>query len=125
MRRTLLAAALLVCACKKPPPPAPPPPDPRIVLRDRARLVLERMCGECHIGTLPTALPRALAVYDLMQPEWSAKMNPTQLRDLVERISGTLIAGPRDGKINDATDAEKATIRAFVAGELAHVDGDL
>ncbi len=116
---------LLAVACRRSPLPtsaAPVPVSARVVLRDRARLVLERMCRECHIGTLPTALPRALAVYDLSQTEWSARMTPLQLRDLLDRIGGTLIAGPRDGKVNDATAAEKEAVRAFVAGELSAMD---
>ncbi len=55
-------------------------------LRDAARLVLEAHCGECHIGSYPTALPRALEVYDLAEPEWARRMTDAQLSELAQRI---------------------------------------
>ena len=60
----------------------------RTSLRDSARLVLERECGECHIPDSPTGLPSALTVYDLRELEWSNRMTDTQLEKLSARIAG-------------------------------------
>jgi mono/diheme cytochrome c family protein len=56
------------------------------ILRESAREVLDRNCGECHTSALPTALPRALAVYDLTQLDWSRRMSAAQLRDAEGRL---------------------------------------
>jgi hypothetical protein len=85
-------------------------------LRDEARLTLERHCGACHIRDEPTALPRALAVYDLREPDWSARMNDAQLHDAVTRLGEPL---PPDGKENDVSPAERATFARFVDAEVA------
>ncbi|HTQ48800.1 MAG TPA: hypothetical protein VMI75_38845 [Polyangiaceae bacterium] len=56
------------------------------VLREASREVLDRNCGECHTSTLPTALPRALRVYDLVQLDWSRRMTDAQLRSAESRL---------------------------------------
>jgi mono/diheme cytochrome c family protein len=56
------------------------------VLREAAREVLDRNCGECHTSTLPTAVPRALRVYDLAELDWSHHMTDEQLHDAESRL---------------------------------------
>jgi mono/diheme cytochrome c family protein len=55
-------------------------------LRESARALLETNCGECHTRGSPNALPRALAVYDLDQTEWSRRMTADQLREAERRL---------------------------------------
>src|SRR5579872_5430750 len=45
------------------------------VAREAARAVLETHCSECHDPGSPGALPRALRVFDLAAPDWSAHMS--------------------------------------------------
>jgi len=59
-------------------------------LRDDARIVLERHCGRCHVREYPTALPGALAVFDLRKPDWSARMSDAQLRSALWRLGEPL-----------------------------------
>ena len=66
-----LLLAGLAGACGEP-ATAPADDAEHVRLRDDARLVLEAHCGQCHIGDYDTALPRALAVFDLGETEWSA-----------------------------------------------------
>jgi hypothetical protein len=77
-------------------------------------LVLEEQCGDCHIDSLPTALPNALAVFNLRETEWSARMTPAQLRQLPERLDVTL---PKDEPA--VTPNQLEAVRRFVASELA------
>lgn len=62
--------------------------DARASLRDRARIVLEQECGECHIPEYPTALKGALEVFDLRREEWAGRMTEAQLHKLSSRIVG-------------------------------------
>lgn len=84
-------------------------------LRDDSRLILERSCGQCHIGDYPTALSRALAVFDLSEIEWSARMSEAQLRDAERRLAGPL---PPDGDPSDVTPEERALFGRFVDAEV-------
>jgi hypothetical protein len=85
------------------------------VLRDDARLVLERYCGECHVRDNPTALPGALAVFDLREPDWSARMSDAQLRSAAWRLGEPL---PPDGRLGDVTPEERARFQRYVDAEL-------
>jgi hypothetical protein len=112
----LLALALLSQACGRADAPhVERAAEARIALRDDARLVLEARCGQCHIGSYPTALPRALAVYDLEETEWSARMTPAQHREALRRID--LGLGP-EGEDLGVTDEERARVHAFLDAEL-------
>jgi hypothetical protein len=93
--------------------PAPAAAD---ALRDESRLVLEQHCGQCHIRDYPTALPRALAVFDLREPEWSARMSDGQLRSAVWRLGEPL---PPDGNPNEVSADERARFQRYVDAELA------
>src|SRR5262245_271341 len=108
MRVLLLLLALAGCHHPAPPPPpaAPPPLDPRIVRRDEARLVLERFCGECHIGTLPTALPKAIAVFDLSEMEFATRMTPDRWKSAMDRLV----------QKKEVSDEDRRRVRAYVEG---------
>src|SRR5262245_56088696 len=95
----------------------------RDALRDQSRLILERHCGRCHIREYPTAVPRALAVFDLREPEWSRRMSDAQLTSAVWRLGEPL---PPDGVPNEVSDEERAQFKRFVEVEMAeraHLDG--
>lgn len=83
--------------------------------RDDARLVLERYCGSCHISAYETALPGALAVYDLLDAEGAARATELQLRDIVFRLGEPL--GP-DAEALDVSAAERETVERYVEAEI-------
>jgi hypothetical protein len=102
--------------------------DPR-ELRDRARLVLEAHCGSCHIGTLTTALPKALAVYNLSDEEWSAKMTKDQLQAMVWRIEdgapfdGADVRNQGQAPPDKPSAADREVIKRYVLAEMARRSG--
>ncbi len=59
-------------------------------IQQAATLVLETRCGECHIGYYPTALPGALAVFDLSHDDWPMRMTDGHLRRLPDRLTSPL-----------------------------------
>jgi hypothetical protein len=85
-------------------------------LREEARIVLEDNCGQCHQGTYPTALPRALAIFDLSDSDWSARMSKEQLRNASFRLTQPL---PPDGEDNRSTARDRELFTRFVEMELA------
>jgi hypothetical protein len=116
-----LLAAVALGACHR----APPSP-PRVAcggdpLGERARAVLVAHCGECHVGGRPTALPRALAVYDLAAIDWSRTMSAVQLRDAADRLGGPLVPtrGRDEARTLAVSDEERRSFQAFVDAELA------
>ena len=114
----VLCAVVIAASCERRVEPAAhgePATDRSVALLDDARLVLERNCGSCHIADYPTALPRALAVFDLRQQEWAARMSESKLRQLVPRLEGPV---PPDGAPSSATDSERASVQRFVDAEL-------
>jgi hypothetical protein len=123
--RAVVAVVLVLAACGHPPPERAPtepsaPADPHALRRDAARVVLERACGSCHISTEPTALQAALAVYDLTELDWSARMTDAQLLDMVQRMDAPL---PPDGEPNGSTPEEREAVRVFVDAEIARRAG--
>jgi hypothetical protein len=124
----LLASATLVgCRAKSAAPddasaPIATASSDRAALRDDARLLLERHCGPCHLAGEPGALPAALAVFDLREEEWSARMTDGRLREALRRLGEPL---PPDGAPNDVSDAERARFARFADGEiLRHARSD-
>ncbi len=87
---------------------APPPKNP---WSGAARDALVAPCGRCHQSSLPTADPKALAIFDLDQPEWSATMSREQLEAL----------GGRARRSSSMAPAEKDAIERFLQCAL---DGD-
>jgi hypothetical protein len=81
------------------------------VLRESARELLDTNCGECHTRGLPSALPRALAVYDLTQLDWSRRMSDWQLQEAERRLREPV--GPT---------RDEAEVRPIRAAEVARED---
>ena len=110
--RSRLALLLLLAACIRsgPAPAAPPPvvPERHALLREQARRLLTAPCGKCHVGSRPTARPAALAVFDLEQADWSARMSARQLGSLQRRMDGV-----------EATALQREQLRQYVAVEQA------
>ena len=76
--------------------------------REQVRAYARTHCGTCHIASLPTARPAALAIYDLDAQAWSSTLSATQLRDGFPR------------RLNAQLDDDgKRQLRTFIEGELA------
>jgi hypothetical protein len=118
MRAMAVTMLLTLAGCGEEPTVSPPPSTVAISerdhLRDEAHVVLERWCGQCHISGYDTALPRALAVFDLADVEWSAHMSTMQLEDARTRVRER--RGP-EGDI-PITDEDVAIIERYVAAEI-------
>ena len=77
-------------------------------VRNQVRGYARTHCGTCHIASLPTARPAALAIYNLDAKEWSSTLTATQLRNgFPRRLNGRL------------DDDGKRQLRTFIEGELA------
>ena len=73
---------------------------------ERARQVLKgARCGVCHDSKVSAENAKALAVYDLAEPQWAARMNDAQLPRLM-------------GRLKSATERDQAVVRRFIAAEL-------
>jgi len=107
---------VLATACSKSPPREPARADLALRTRQAAGLVLEASCGECHIGYYPTAVPAALAVFDLSTPDWPRRMTDRQLRDLITRAASPLDTRGQPQHLS-AADVDRVT--RFVEHELA------
>jgi hypothetical protein len=55
-------------------------------------------------------------VFDLREPEWSARMSGAQLRSALWRLGEPL---PPDGRPSDVSPEERARFQRFVDAELA------
>lgn len=62
--------------------------DPREATRRAAHDVLAEHCGECHEGHRPTAKPKALAIFDLDQPDWPSRFDDHKFKSALGRLSG-------------------------------------
>jgi mono/diheme cytochrome c family protein len=89
--------------------------DPLPLLREDARAIVSQHCGECHDPRRSTALPGALAVYDVTEPDWSARMSDAQLRNAIWRLSEPI---PPEGRPNDVSDQERALFGRYVELEI-------
>jgi hypothetical protein len=77
-------------------------------VREEVRGYARTHCGACHIASLPTARPAALAIYNLDAGEWSSTLTAAQLRDgFPRRLNGQL------------DERGKQALRTFVEAELA------
>jgi mono/diheme cytochrome c family protein len=74
-------------------------------LRDQVRGLAQPHCGSCHQGSLPTAKPGALAVFDLERADWPTRMKTPQLDKFLGRIKGKL------------DEPKLQVVRAFIAAE--------
>ena len=90
-------AVLLAAASTSPAKPAP---------RDRAKQVLQsRGCDKCHDSAVSAENARALAVYDLVEEDWPARMPDSRLPRLLTRLKS-------------APAADQRVVRHFIAAEL-------
>lgn len=62
-----------------------PAPDPRAQVRQAAHDALAANCGECHEGHRSTNR-KALAIFDLDQPDWPARFTPPRLESALRRL---------------------------------------
>jgi len=77
-------------------------------VREQVRGYAKTHCGTCHTASLPTAVPAALAIYNLDAPAWSSTLTAAQLRNgFPRRLNGRL------------DDDGKQQLRTFIEGELA------
>jgi len=90
------------------------------VLRESARETLDSNCGECHTSGLPTALPRALRIFDLGETDWSTRMTPAQLREAERRLREPTGPTRAEGEIRPlrVSPEELARFHAFVEREV-------
>ncbi len=59
-------------------------------------MALGKACGRCHRSALPTAVPGALAVFDLSRDSWYEDMTDDQLRNLAGRVREAGSLDPAD-----------------------------
>jgi mono/diheme cytochrome c family protein len=127
-----LTTSLLAASCSKPSvtksdagPVAATDTESLEVLRESARELLDANCGECHTRGLPTALPRALTVYDLTQLDWSRRMSDDQLREAERRLREPLAPtrGEEEVRPIRASDAELDRFRRYVEHETGRRAG--
>jgi predicted CXXCH cytochrome family protein len=62
-----------------------PAPDPRAQVRRAAHDALAANCGECHEGHRSTN-PKALAIFDLDQPDWPARFTSPRFESALRRL---------------------------------------
>jgi hypothetical protein len=121
--RALIVGTFALCACSRAVPPAPDAA-PVEDLRESARETLGNNCGECHTRGLRTALPRALAVFDLDEPDWSRRMSADQLREAQRRLAEPTAPSLDENARREIhiTPEERDRFARFVSGELARRD---
>jgi mono/diheme cytochrome c family protein len=89
-----------VCACALRGGGAPAPrPAEAAPAEDGAALtrdLLAARCGKCHRSDLPTAVPGALAVFDLTEELWYTRLSPEQTDRLLARLRGLADLDPAD-----------------------------
>jgi hypothetical protein len=74
--------------------------------REEARKVLQaRGCGSCHDTVVSTENPKALAVYDLHEADWAARMSDERLPKLM-------------GRLRSAPAADRKIVKRFIEAEL-------
>ena len=105
----ILAACLLCAGCTPTARLAPAQQPPSAALSPSwaqpARDVLIYHCGTCHRSDLPTAIPGALAVFDLTDDHWYQGLRAEQLPGVLRRVQAK----------EDLDPVDLATIEAFVA----------
>jgi hypothetical protein len=118
MRLSLAALALVLSLAVL----AAPEFGSREELRGEVRkILLDRPCKECHLGTLITAKPKALKVFDLQREDWPSTMQDRQFAALRGRLSSGMspTAGPREAEAFDAGTSVLDTVDRFIQAELA------
>jgi cytochrome c5 len=67
-----------------------------------ARKVLIEHCGACHLGTLRTANPKALKIYDLSEAVWDARLKPENFPGITRRVE------------RQASEEQKAVVEKYI-----------
>jgi cytochrome c553 len=89
---------------------AEPAADRRAAIRQAAHDALAEHCGACHEGHRSTNA-KALAVYDLDQPDWPGRFNEQRFASALRRLAKTTAAAQaafiafRDAELAAATPA--------------------
>jgi hypothetical protein len=114
VRRTILFIGLFIglsiAACAR----APAAPPGR--LAEEVEIVFETHCGACHMSTLPSGLPGALAVFDLSRgPGWDDAMTPERWASALSRLEQP---DPDLGRPTAATQHELELVRRYAARRL-------
>lgn len=81
---------LLLAACahgdtRAEPRPVATPAAPAIT-REAMLNILLRRCGECHQGSRASAVPEALAVFDLDLPDWPRRFDAQRFQVALQRL---------------------------------------
>jgi hypothetical protein len=100
-----LSAALIAPGARAGDAPDTPDKDAQAARTEQVRTLIRPHCGSCHTGSLPSAKPKAVAVFDLDTREFQARMTRAQLDAFIGRLSGKL------------DDAGQAVVRVFVEVE--------
>lgn len=72
---------------------------------EKTLTVLKENCGKCHQSTLPTAKPKALAIFDLDKKLWHESVSEKHLESISERI----------GKKSEISSSDRTTVQEFLA----------
>jgi hypothetical protein len=96
----LLGFFLLQCGCAS--APRPPQVAPAGEGAALTRDLLAARCGTCHRSDLPTAVPGALAVFDLTEELWYTRISPEQADRLLARLRGLSDLDPADLAVAEA-----------------------
>ena len=90
-------------------------------LREPARAALKTSCGRCHDHARPTARPEALRIFDLREPDWSARVTGEQMDHMVARFEGFKMPAADQAAVRKFLDAERS--RRAAAGPAPADDG--
>ena len=107
------AASAPAARAPEPPPPTAavaarePAPDPRAETRRAAHDALAANCGECHEGHRSTNA-KALAVFDLDQPDWPTRFTPPRFDSALRRLKKSAPASAAFLAFRDAELAARA-----------------
>jgi len=77
-------------------------------LREPAREALKTSCGRCHDHARPTARSEALRIFDLREPDWSARITAVQMDHMVARFDGFQMPPADQVAVRKFLDAERA-----------------
>ncbi len=94
-----MLTCLLVCAAAA--GAAGPAPAPR---DDARRVLRSAQCSSCHDSGVSTENPQALAVYDLREEDWPARISDARLPKLL-------------GRLRSAPAADREVVRRFIEAE--------
>lgn len=86
----------------------------RVATRRAAHDALAEHCGACHEGHRPTAVAKALAVFDLDLPDWPSRFDEHRFEAALRRLARTPPA--RDAFLA-FRDAERSATRATGAAQ--------